>query len=236
MGNTDVGADVDTLNSYEPNIVEVQIITAKYLKKTNRADSACKVAKLVRLQEGGEAFDLSEYCADLTKTLDIHKNKILSYSLGKSDLSVSVDQFKYPDLADFSWSRSAPGSTKVEHGIIKLSRKSLDSARSISYTFTDGISLEMDYTAMIWLSKSQFEDIAKDSVISLVVGEQASKTFKMVGHEQIDVFDANNKEMLVDCLMITDGETRISYLNDPSNPLIIKMETDGFTMFLTKIE
>lgn len=236
MNNMDVSADMDTLNNYEPNIVEVQILTAKYLKKTNRADSACKIARLVRLQEGGEAFDLSEYCNDLTKTIDIAKNKTLSYSLGKSDLMITVDQFRYPELADFTWSRSTPASTKVEHGIIKLSRKSLDSARTLSYAFTDGISLELDYTAMIWLSKTQFDDIAKDSVINLAVGDQASNTFKMIGHEQIDIFDAGNKEMLVDCLMITDGETRISYLNDPSNPLIVKMETDGFTMFLTKIE
>ena len=89
---------------------------------------------------------------------------------------------------------------------------------------------------MIWLSKSQFDDIAKDSMINLVVGDHPSSTFKMIGHEQIEIFDAANKEMLVDCLMITDGETRISYLNDPSNPLIIKMETEAFTMFLTKIE
>jgi tetratricopeptide (TPR) repeat protein len=237
MGNTDIQADIDTLNNFAPNQGEIMILNAKYLGKTNRKDSACKMAKMVRMLEGGESFDMSEFCDDLQKTVDLEKNKSLTYAIGTDEFLVVIDQFNYNGGIKFSWSRGNPFTkAKHDHGKIMITKTALDSAHFQSNFFDNETDITLDKTITLWLSKQQFEEIQKDSTTKIAPTNAALGTYKLVGHEQLEVFNSENKEVLLDCIVLSDGSNKICYVNDASNPLIVKMELEAFTIFLTKIE
>ncbi len=237
MGNTDIQADIDTLNNYAPNQAEIMILNANFLEKTNRRDSACKMGKMVRLLEGGEAFDISKYCDDLQKTIDLDKVKTLTYTIGKDEFMMNLEQFNYKSGIRFNWTRGNPLSKEpLERGKVSISKSSLDSAYFQTNFFQNESDVTLDKTITMWLSRQQFSDLAKDSTTKIGPTNTALSPYRFMGHEQIEVFDAQNKEILLDCIVLSDGSSKICYLNDASNPLIVKMELEAFTIFLTKFE
>ena len=50
------------------------------------------------------------------------------------------------------------------------------------------------------------------------------------------IFNELNKEVLIDCVVITDGVNKICYLDDAENPLIVKIESETFNLILTKFQ
>ncbi len=237
INQNDIGSELDTLNSYAPNQPEVLMLNAKYLSRTNRKDSACKMAKLVRYSEGGEAFDLSPYCDDLQKNIDLSKIKKLTYSMGMNDFIVNINEFAYPNSVRFSWLEGQTmDQSSWPRGQVSLLKKALDSAYMYIGSFEKDVDVTLDKTTTFWLSKRQLSDVQRDSTTRLNLNGTTLNGFKMVGHEQIEVFNAKNKEVLVDCLVLYDGTNKICYLNDATNPLILKFESEKFSFVLAKME
>ncbi len=237
LNRLDVSEDLDTLNSYAPDQPEVLILNAKYLSKTNRMDSACMMAKRVRLSEGGEVFDLSPYCSDIQTKLDMKNIKKLSYSMGMSEFDVNIDEFNYPSSIKFQWYEGQGNDkTKWKTGLVNIGKKALDSAYVYTAYFENESEANLDKTTTFWLSKLQLSDLAKDSTTRLNMSGTLLNQFKLVGHEQIEIFDAKNNEFLVDCVVLYDGTNKICYLNDPANPLLVKFETEKYSYILVKVE
>jgi tetratricopeptide (TPR) repeat protein len=237
MNNTNIQTDIDTLNNFAPNQAEIMILNAKFLKKTNRKDSACKMAKMVRMLEGGESFDMSEYCDDIQKTIDMSKYKTLTYNIGTDEFTVNVDQFNYSGGIKVSWTRSTPVSTaKLDLGKFMITKAALDSAYFQTNFFENNSDVTLDKTITMWLSKLQVSDLSKDSMTKIGPTNAALSVYKLVGHEQLEILDEANKDIYLDCIVLSDGTNKICYLNDPKNPLIVKMELESFTIFLAKIE
>lgn len=237
INQNDIGSELDTLNNYAPNQPEVLMLNAKYLSRTNRKDSACKMAKLVRYSEGGEAFDLSPYCDNLQKSIDLSKIKKLTYSMGMSDFIVNINEFAYPNVVRFSWMQGeSKDQSTWSRGQINIAKKALDSAYMYIDNFEKGTDVTLDKTNTFWLSRRQMSDILRDSTTRLNLNGTTMNGFKMIGHEQIEVLNANFKEVLVDCLVLFDGTNKICYLNDASNPLVLKFESEKFSFVLAKME
>jgi tetratricopeptide (TPR) repeat protein len=237
INDINVASDLDTLNSYAPNQAEVLMLNAKYLSRTNRKDSACKTAKLVRYSEGGEAFDLSPYCDNLQKSIDLTKVKKLTYSMGMSDFILNVSEFAYPNIVRFSWTEGQTMDKSAwNKGTVSLAKRALDSAYMYVGSFDNNTDVTLDRTTSFWLSQLQWKDVKRDSTTRLNMNGTTLNGFKMVGHEQIEVFNAANKEILLDCLVLFDGTNKVCYLNDALNPLVIKFESEKFNFVLAKME
>jgi len=238
LKQTDVQADLDTLNAYAPEQPDVWILHAKYLNLTGRSDSACLLAKKVRMTEGGEAFDLSEFCKDMGKTLDLLKYRKLTYSMGDADFVVNLSQFNYSGGIQFNWEKSKSfNPSSIEKGKITINTKSLDSAylQTLEFNADADASLE-DKNSTIWLSKAQYKALKESSTCKLGFGAGPLNAYRVIGHEQVEVFNEANKEVLIDCVVMTDGVNKICYLNDAENPLIVKIESESFNLILTKIQ
>ncbi len=235
---TDVQVDLDTLNAYAPDQPDVWILNAKYLNLTGRPDSACLLAKKVRLSEGGEAFDLSEFCKDMGKTLDLLKYRKLTYSLGDADFIVNLSQFNYSGGIQFNWERGKSfNPSGIEKGKITINTKSLDSAylQTLEFNADADASLEAK-NSTLWLSKAQYKSLKENSTCKLGFGAGPLNAYRVIGHEQVEVFNESNKEVLIDCVVMTDGVNKICYLDDSENPLIVKIESESFNLILTKFQ
>lgn len=238
LKQTDVQQDIDTLNSYAPEQADVWILNAKYLNLTGRSDSACLLAKKVRLSEGGEAFDLSEFCKDMGKSLDLLKYRKLTYSLGDADFIVNLNQFNYGGGIQFNWERGKSfNPSGIEKGKITIATKALDSAllQTLEFNADADVSL-LENNSTLWLSKAQYKTLKENSTCKLGFGSGPLNAYRVIGHEQVEVFNASNKEVLIDCVVITDGVNKICYLDDSENPLIVKIESETFNLILTKFQ
>jgi tetratricopeptide (TPR) repeat protein len=235
---TDVQVDLDTLNAYAPDQPDVWILNAKYLNLTGRPDSACLLAKKVRLSEGGEVFDLSEFCNDMGKTLDLLKYRKLTYSMGEADFIINLSQFNYSGGIQFNWERGKSFTTSaIEKGKITINKNSLDSAylQTLEFNADADAGLE-DKNSTFWLSKAQYKSLKENSSCKLGFGAGPLNTYRVIGHEQVEVFNESNKEVLFDCVVMTDGVNKICYLDDAENPLIVKIESETFNLTLTKFQ
>lgn len=234
---TDVTDDLDTLNVFAPDQPDVWVLNAKYMNLTNRKDSACLLARKVRMSEGGEAFDLSEYCQDIPKTIDLTRFRKLTYSGGDNDLVINLNQFNYSGGIQFNWSRgkslNAPG---TETGKVYLTSRALDSAFQQTNDFSADADISLDRTITLWLSRLQYRELKTQSATRIGISNAGQSTYKIIGHEQIEIFNELNKEILVDCIVVTDGINKICYLDDPENPLILRIESETFNLLLMKFE
>jgi hypothetical protein len=216
----------------------VWILNAKYLNLTGRPDSACLLAKKVRLSEGGEAFDLSEFCNDMGKTLDLLKYRKLTYSMGEADFIINLSQFNYSGGIQFNWERGKSFNTSAfEKGKITINKNSLDSAylQTLEFNADADASLE-EKNSTFWLSKAQYKSLKENSSCKLGFGAGPLNAYRVIGHEQVEVFNESNKEVLFDCVVMTDGVNKICYLDDAENPLIVKIESETFNLILTKFQ
>lgn len=238
LKQTDVQIDLDTLNAYAPDQPDVWILNAKYLSLIGKQDSACLLAKKVRMSEGGEAFDLSEFCKDMGKTLDLLKYRKLTYSLGDADFIINLTQFNYSGGIQFNWEKGKSfNPSAIEKGKITINSNVLDSAymQTLEYNADSDVSL-VDKSSSLWLSKAQYKALKENSSCKLGFGVGPLSVYRLIGHEQMEVFNEFNKEILIDCVVITDGANKICYLDDPENPLIVKIESESFNLILTKFQ
>lgn len=234
MGDTaGVKTDIDTLNVQAGEQPDVWVLQAKYHSMTGRKDLSCMFAGKVRQTEGGEAFDISEYCDNLTRSLDLQQYRKLTYSLGELDFVIGIQQFTYPGGIQFNWSRT--GQT-VEAGTVYMTGSSLDSAYHQMHAFNKDASVTLDKSACFWLSKAQFRELRETGFTRMSLDGITLYSYRKTGREQIEVFDQQNREIMVDCIVISDGVNKVCYLDDQDNPLIVKIESDNYSILLMKFE
>ncbi len=230
LGNYDIQKDIDTLNFQAWDNIEVKKLNVEFLGKTNQKDSACKLAKVVRYSKDGENFDISPYCSDITNKINVFKYKSMIYSSNENDFFMNISDFKYPLNIDFKWKRLN------EFGSVKMKRLALDSAYFQNNYYVNKTNNVQENEISFWLSKAQFCELESNDVTKISVDNSNLRIFKVVGKEQIEVFDENNDDFLLDCVIISDGQTVISYLNDVNNPLIVRIQSEKIDFLLTKIE
>lgn len=235
-GKTDVKEDVDSLLSHYPNDIGVKQLQLKYLKKSgDTTQSLCDIAKEIRSQSENNNFDISDYCSDLKKTIAVNNSTTLTYDIKGTTFSVQPAVFDYNNGIVFNWSRSAEG-RMTEIGVVNISKSAIDTAVLQKNYFRNATNDTLNGTISIWLSKKQLAQISKDSSVMIGTNGYTANKFRLAGHDQIEILNNKNIAELVDCIRLSDGEENIWYLNDPSNPLIIKMELQTFSIVLTKFE
>lgn len=236
LGQIDIKTDLDTLNAISIDNVEILKLNAEYWSKNNKKDTACIIAKKVKLTPEGENFDISPFCDDLVTTIDIqNKYKTLIYDQSGLEMLVQINAFNYPNSIAFNWKQIDNKGTE-SNGTIKMTRFALDSSLFQSYYFTNQENSVLDNTSAFWLSKQQFEDLKINQTTKIGLSNSSLTSFKIVGHQQLGVFDELDNEFLLDMVLISDGRSLIGYLNDEKNPLIVKLITDNINLNLVSIK
>ena len=80
------------------------------------------------------------------------------------------------------------------------------------------------------------QQLAMHGAVLMAVNGSTMSVFRQIGHLQIEVFDQNNKEMLLDCIGLSDGLNTLYYLDDKQNPLVVKYDIGNQHYVLTKFE
>ena len=238
-GHTDVQMALDTLNTVAEDMPDVWVINAQYLKLLNFSDSACNVAKKIRLFEGGEQFDLSPYCSQILKRIPMPNFKHLLYACGDKELNLYLTTNNYPKAIQFKWEQSTVSTTAVQalqSGEVGLSQLALDSAIVLMTQLNPGANVVFDRNTLLYLSQYQMQQLAMHGAVLMAVDGSDMSVFRQIGHLQIEVFDQNNKEMLLDCIGLSDGLNTLYYLDDKQNPLIVKYDIGNQHYVLTKFE
>jgi tetratricopeptide (TPR) repeat protein len=236
MGQNDVGDDIDSLTNVYPNDIGVKRLRLKYMKNTGmNADSTCTLARFIRDNTEDNNFDISEYCNDMLKALDVKAGSRMTYDIKGNTFIVEPTSFDYRNEIKFTWYRGLDAKSR-DTGKVVIPKNSLDSAFAQQNYFDNGENETLVSKITVWLSRKQFNDLAKDSFTYFATDGFTSKRFQFAGHEQVEIFNKKNESVLVDCLKVSDGEESICYLNDINNPLIVKMNLKAFTITLTKFE
>lgn len=236
IGQTDVKEDIDSLTFVYPNDVGVKQLKLKYLKKSgDSAANLCNLAKEIWKQSEDNNFDMSDYCTDLKKSLPVATGSKLTYDMRGTSFTVQPTTFDYNNNITFNWSRTGEG-MMTELGSIQISKAALDTATLQKNYFRSGSNDTLLRNITVWLSKKQYNSFTKDSIVMAGTNGFSESKFKYSGHDQLEVFNNKNVAELVDCIRLTDGEEGIWFLNDPQNPLIVKMELRNFSIMLIKHE
>jgi hypothetical protein len=117
-----------------------------------------------------------------------------------------------------------------------MSSKALDSALDQTYIFTNDSEMPLESSLNFWLSRTQYKDIVSTQSTRISAGGGSLYAYRKLGNEQIEVFDAKNNEILLNCVVLSDGVNRICILDDPENPMIVKFESESLTYVLSKFE
>ncbi len=235
INNTEIKNDLDTLNAYAAEDLGIMKLNATYLFKTNKTDSACAIAKKIRISEGGENINLAEFCTNLQNTIQLKNGDKLVYETENEFFNVKLKTFDIKNEIAFNWAKIDTEHT--DSGNIVLSKSTLDSAKNLQINYANGINETLNDRITFWLSAQQYNSLIKDSTATInTLSNSKFSTFAIEGHEQIDILNKNNKTEFIDCIRITNGYERIWYLNDPSNPLIVKMQLNNYKLSLFKIE
>jgi tetratricopeptide (TPR) repeat protein len=234
---TDVKTDLDTLNNYAGDKAQVMLLNAKYYSLTNRQDTSCTIAHKIKKMEGTEGFDMSPYCTNLDKCFEMKEISKLTYDLDGYEFQLDITEFNYPEIIRFNWNKSTNFKSGVqESGVVQIAGRALDSAITLVTEFNADANVVMDKTISFWMSRVQYNQIiAKGKVAINQLGTEING-LQLYGHQQIEVKNAMNKSIYLDCLMLSDGTNVIYFLNDPSNPIIVKIETEDKSIFLTKFQ
>lgn len=225
--------DIDTLIVYAPESAGVLKLYADFMLKTNRKDSACLLAKKAKSKNEIQ-IDISKYCDDLVKTIDIKEGKKLIYEIGDNQFIVIPSKFNYDKEISFDWQRG--DGLFMDSGSVTMTKDAIDTSNTQHNFFSKDNHDTLFSKTSVWLSKKQFDELEKDSVTTIRTVYYKEGKFKYIGHDQIEVLDIKNNSVYVDCIAVSDGEEVIWYLNDRKNPLIVKMALEKFSIVLSKFE
>ncbi len=225
--------DIDTLIVYAPESAGVLKLYADFLLKTNRKDSACILAKKGKSKNEIQ-LDISKYCDDLVKTIEIKEGKKLIYEIGENQFIVKPSKFNYDKEISFDWERG--DGLFMDSGSVTMTREAIDTSNTQHNYFSKGNHDTLYSKTSVWLSKKQFDELEKDSSTIIKTAYYKEGVFKIISHDQIEVLDSKNNSVYVDCVAVSDGEEVIWYLNDRKNPLIVKMALEKFSIVLSKFE
>lgn len=225
--------DIDTLLVYAPESAGVLKLYADFLLKTNKKDSACLLAKKAKSRNEIQ-IDISKYCDDLVKTINVKEGKKLIYEIGDNQFIVKPTKFNYDNEISFEWQRG--DGLFMDIGSVTMTKDALDTSITQHNYFSKGNHDTLYSKTSVWLSKKQFDELEKDSTTTIRTVYHKEGKFKIISHDQIEVLDNKDNSVYIDCIAVSDGEEVIWYLNDRKNPLIVKMALEKFTIVLSKFE
>jgi len=229
--------DLDTLNSYAANQVEVKLLNANFLNVTGKKDEACALAKEIRLTEGAETFDLSPYCEDLRPCLEKIDFKKLTYFVNSKEIIFEIPKLVFPFGIDLKWyTKPLKTGVQAESGNIQITRHALDSAVDIVFSFKSGAEVLLTDNITMWISQQTYLSALDKGFATVSIPGVGAVRLELTGHEQIAVLTDKYTEEYFDCLVLSDGETKVYFLNDPTNPLIVKLISEKTNLQLTKLE
>jgi tetratricopeptide (TPR) repeat protein len=234
IGRTDVKVDLDTLNSFAPDQPDVWLLSAKYYNLIGQKDSACKIAKKIKMNVGSMGFDLTDYCNDLKRDVNLKQYKHFIYSENDHTLDLNIESVHTKKGIKLKWSKDMKES--AQNGSIHILASTLDSCLKQSYKLTHNAETTLKVRNAFWLAKRQVQQLRTVKYTNLSFeGEKMSKYLE-IGHDQIEVLNENNDDVFYDCVVISNGTIKISFIDNPENPLILSIESESYTLRLTKIE
>ncbi len=140
-----------------------------------------------------------------------------------------VDSLTLAADVSFNWKMTEP---MVMDGSILIKKNALDTATSF-YNYFSGGNLVFEDKTSIWVSKKVFKAIKKGSSIVVDAGTGREKLL-FVAKENILVNINGHQKSLETLKSVTESGKIIWILNNPANPIIIKMNL-GWTIVLKEV-
>jgi hypothetical protein len=141
-----------------------------------------------------------------------------------------MDSLKFTDDIYFHWIMTTPGN---DAGRVKIFKQALDSATAFNNYFTNNTYLELTDKTTVWASKVVYKAIKKGSSVNVDLGNGREK-LTFISREKFSV-KVNGTLKSFDVLYATTvSGSKIWILDDPSNPLLIKMYV-GWTIEIKEI-
>ncbi|MBC7426674.1 MAG: tetratricopeptide repeat protein [Bacteroidia bacterium] len=230
--NGSVLSEIDTLISYYGEDVTNKIYKAKAYFLLNRFDESCVIMKEVVLQDESdyEDIDLTTYCTDIKTSVPSAPGTKYTYDVDGTSFEIKI-KANGEGPRDFSWMMSNGSS-----GNTYITTQANESATVQSNYFSNGASDTLKDMTTVWLSYSNFSDIDinYETYLSTSPGNEKAFYFDKLVYLPIT---RNGAEQLIQCKkIISDEGEEIWYLNEPLNPLIVKMVLSEFTVVLKTVE
>lgn len=202
------------------------------MKRTLLFPFILAVLLLVPLGTAQESLCLN--CEGVNLVYQVYYPNGLSYTFVVSPYATDVDGL------GFYWFLAGNMSGQIE-----MTPQALAASEAMHNFFQDGSLVTLEESTSVWLSKDTFERLVADEVVTLDTGI-GLKAFTVVNRHpsgeffgQVDSrhFDLNSSPGYL--VLRTDEDlSEIFVLNDPENPLILKMDLDGeggFGVFLRTV-
>ena len=142
-----------------------------------------------------------------------------------------VDSLTLGNSIAFRWKMGAP---KNYQGKVRMSKSALDTASYLVNTFRNKDFLDLTDKTSVWMGRKVRQMIAIGKPISINAGT-GREVFSPMG-EKSYTFILNGTSTTLKCLYIESASgKKIWFLNDVTNPLIIKMDL-GWTIELMSVE
>jgi hypothetical protein len=173
----------------------------------------------------------------INNPVEIKKGMVLVYQFEnnnqKNDFIVTVEDFKTTLTFSFKMTNQ-----KRTSGKISLSKEALKNAIA-QYNYFQSNDVALDNQTSIWVSKKVWKNIKKKKkcFISTNSGELSLKELEFVNNQNYPLQMNGNDSILNVMYCITKDSNAYKYwiLDDPNNPLILKMELN-FSIELIEIK
>lgn len=141
-----------------------------------------------------------------------------------------IDSIKATNDISFQWKMSDPMNYT---GKVKILKQALDTSTALYNFFADSSNITLDNKTTVWVSKKVYKAIKKGGSIKIDAGLGREKlTFK--SNEKISAMvNGSNKSFEV-LYATTESGNKFWILDDPSNPIIMKMYL-GWTIEIKEI-
>ncbi len=230
----ELNEDIDTLKkSFNEDAAFMKLLADNALYNKNR-DSACKMAKLGKTIDDQMPVDLCKYCDQLVQSVPIYAKRKLYYEAHDADLTFEFSEFDLKNNVSLTWKKETE--RKLETGQISMKKEALDSAYLQMLNFNNKSNDSLKNKLFFILSQKQMKQLLKDSSTLFRTDEYKLGSYKFIGYDQVLVYNQKEDEVFINCLLISDGEDLVWVVNDPENPLIVKMFLKDKNYTLIKFE
>lgn len=141
-----------------------------------------------------------------------------------------VDSIKLAADVSFAWNMTEP---MTMNGSIVLKKNALDTATTF-YNYFSGGNLTFEDKTSVWISKKVFKAIKKGSSIIVDAGTGREKLL-YASTENISVKIDGHQKSLETLKAVTESGKIFWILNNPANPIIVKMNL-GWSIILKEVK
>ena len=178
------------------------------------------------------SMTLISFSCSQKKNYWLKSGSTLTYHLvnGDNQYDFIVDNLKIDKEVSFKWTMGEPVNNT---GSVTMSSKALGESTKIVNYFSDGATQNMEEETTVWLSRKIYEQIKNKKPIDISI-DGTTEILNFKNNEKLKI-KADGADEEVNVLYAeTESGNKLWILDEPQNPLIIKMQV-GFTIELISV-